>query len=829
MYFNPMYNRKIQTRSFSQIMKNFVFFLCILFVVTHAQNPAMSQMIRQYIQQGGKPSKAQKMLREYKENKEKSGKDAIDEMAEKDTLADTTSKKKTGQLSVYESMIRGISIDPDQILDSLHIFGHDVFKKSRRSSFSSDDFISVPASYPVSVGDEVIIKLWGRINEEHKVVVDRDGRINIPHMGPVSVAGLPFSAMQKNIIDRVQSIEGVQASVTMGELRSIQIFCMGEVESPGMYTVGALTNVTSALFAAGGPTKNGSLRHIELKRNGKRIKKLDFYNFLLSGNNYTNLRLKSGDVVFVPTVNKMAAIAGNVRQSALYEINDNTSLKDFIGLAGGMTPAAWTNKIQVERYSDNQYQIVLDLHTESGSALPEFAIQDGDIVKIFPIVVKDHNVVYLAGNVSRPGKYELTEGMKINSILGSYDLLLSGTYFEYAVIKRFEPPTFQESIIPFNLSRVLEDTTVTDNIFLKPKDEIYVFHRDFFEPDRKVAIGGAVTNPDDYLLLENMTVRDLIIQAGGLSEDASPERGELYRRTFDQANVTTQKIEFCVQCALDDDPEHNFELNKLDRVFIRSKRGWEEEKKVTLAGEFIYPGTYVLLEGETLGQLIRRAGGFSRNAYLTAAVFTRESVREREKEKTDEYARMLEMDIMKFTGEMASKEKGAEAQALLQQQLANLEKLKAVKPLGRVVINLTNPAGYEHFMLEGSDSLYIPKDISTVSVIGEVYNPSTFKLDNKLHTTRYYIQLAGGYKEHADKRNTYVIKANGTVLTQKMTNVNRYELEPGDAVVVPQRIKYVSGFKVFGETISTLVNITAITTSIATLILLLRGSNNSGE
>ena len=223
-------------------------------------------------------------------------------------------------MSIYENIIKDNIVDPDTILKTLGIFGQDVFKKSKPTTFAPENYFATPADYPVGSGDEINILLWGRINEEYRLKVDRDGRINIPHLGPIPVAGLPFSAMQKIILDRMQSIEGVQASITMGELRSIGVFIVGEVRSPGMYTVSALSNVTNALFAAGGPSKRGSLRDIQLKRNGNLIATIDFYDFLLSGKDNTGIRLKSGDVIVVPIVKKMAAVAGNMRRSALYEI-----------------------------------------------------------------------------------------------------------------------------------------------------------------------------------------------------------------------------------------------------------------------------------------------------------------------------------------------------------------------------------------------------------------------------------------------------------------------------------------------------------------------------
>ena len=226
-------------------------------------------------------------------------------------------------------------------------------------------------------------------------------------IGPVPVAGIPFKSMQRNIVNRIQNIEGVQASVSMGTLSDVRVFIIGDVNVPGQYTVSAMTNVTNALFYADGFSKQGSMRNVKLKRNGRTIKTFDFYDFLMAGDNFSNIRLKTGDVIFVPVVKKMAAIAGNVRRSALYELKGKTTLKDMIQLAGGLTPAAWVNRIQIERFQDNDQKVVLDLEVSSAENLPDFEIDDGDIIKIFPVVMLDKNAVYLSGNVLRPGKYEL--------------------------------------------------------------------------------------------------------------------------------------------------------------------------------------------------------------------------------------------------------------------------------------------------------------------------------------------------------------------------------------------------------------------------------------
>ncbi len=728
-----------------------------------------------------------------------------------DSLRLDSLEKIPEEFSIYEKLLKKEIINPDSILEDLEIFGHSVFRKVKSPQFKSENQISVPADYPVASGDEIIILLWGRINEEHHLTVDRNGKVNIPRIGPVSVAGLPFKAMQKNLTNRIQTIEGVQAAVSMGTLSDIRVFVVGEVNIPGQYTVSALTNVTNALFFADGFSKNGSMRHVKLKRNGRTIKTFDFYKFLLSGDNFGNVRLKTGDVIFIPVVKKMAAIAGNVRRSALYELKDKTGLKDLIDLAGGLTPNAWVNRIQVERFQEKKQQVVLDLDITAGERLPDFTIEDGDIVKIFPVVQFDKNAVFLSGNVTRPGKYEFRENMRVSDLLNSYDHFLPETYFNYAVIRRQEPPSYAERIISFNLGKVLEDSSSPENIALAPLDNIIIYNQDFFERDREVSIDGSVTNPGTYKLLENMCVKDLILEAGGLSEEASNERGELYKRTFEDEEVHTEKIDFNISAAMQDNPDHNIPLSKFDHVSIRPKQGWEEQKTISLVGEFNYPGSYIVLEGETLGNLIKRAGGFKPDAYLSAAIYTRESVKKLEKERTEEYINKLELDIVNLSNEMTLKGNTApEAQALLDRQKQLLDKLKKMEPIGRVVIDFENEENYRDLQIEDGDVFYVPKDKSTVSVIGEVFNPATFVIDKADSRVYHYIQLSGGYKENANKRDVYVIKANGSVRTRKMVRLSRYNLEPGDAVVVPFKLPQTDQrFKIFLETTKDILAITS--------------------
>jgi protein involved in polysaccharide export with SLBB domain len=774
-----------------------------------ASSERMQQLINEYQKQKGTPV-APATEREIKSNG--SGVQTLD------TTTPPENSFVGSMYSVYENILRNINIHPDSTLSLLSVFGFDVFSQTKPSTFAPSDFASVPADYPIYAGDEIIVMLWGRINEEYRLQVLRTGTINIPRIGPVSVAGLPFEMVQKNILDRVVSIEGVHASVTMGQLRSVGIYIVGEVTSPGFYTISSLSNITNALFAAGGPTKRGSLRNIQLKRNGKLVTAIDYYDFLLSGSDRSGLRLQSGDVIYVPIVQSMAAIAGNVRRSGLYELKGKTQLSDLIRLAGGMTPSAWTNRIQVERFINRQFQGVLDIESSNDELTP-LEILDGDIVKIFPILMKDKNTVYLSGNVLRPGKYEFREGMHITDIIHGYKDLLPESYFNYAIILRQNPETFSYQIFPFNLRLALDTpSSASNNLPLESKDEVVIYNKDFFEPDRNISIDGAVTKPGTFKLLENMKIRDLILQAGGLRLEASRIRGELYRRNVEGKQAETQQIEFCVECTMRDDTSHNLLLLRSDRVYIRQKQGWEDERKVTLIGRFVYPGTYVILEGETLGSLLRRSGGFKEDAYLSASVFTRKSVKDLEVKRKNEYLQQLDINMLNLSSELALNDKNQEAKELRSQLAGLRSKLGEIASSGRVVIDLAKSEQIDSFSLEDSDVVYVPRNMNTISVIGDVYNPSTFTFNSGKLSPWYYIESSGGLKETADKKHIYIVKANGLIITNSMQHISSVSLEAGDAVVIPQRVRFTGAGKIFQDTIDAIFKIATVAAVIFTFI-----------
>jgi len=793
-------------------------------VVTHAQSVVSSELMRQL----RNDRNASEQINRYLRNP--SARDSL--MNRAASAADSAALDSVGllaadslsappdtearQYSVYEDMFMGKDVYPDSLIPRLRPYGYEVFSRPRSHSLGPGDMGSVPADYPVRAGDEVRVHLWGRINEEYTLKVSREGTLSIPHnVGPVAVAGLSFGAMQRAVTDKLKNIEGVNVTLSMGELRPIGVYIVGEVGAPGFHTVSPLTSVTNALFAAGGITRRGSLRGVRLMRGGKLVAEVDFYEFLNTGSDRTGLRLQPGDVIAVPVARQMAAVVGNVRRSALYELKKPTKLSEALDLAGGVSPAGWMGRVQVERYQDNSRHIVLDV--DSASAAPDFLIQDGDMVKVFPVLSKGENAVYLSGNVLRPGRYELKSGMRVRDIIGGHGDLLPEAYFDYAVILRKTYPSYLDRIVSFNLGKALEDAGSADNVALEERDEVIVYNSDYFNPDRSVSVEGAVTAPGSYKLLDNMTVRDLILQAGGLSDDASKERGELYRRQSRDESVVTKKIEFSIDGAMNGDPSQNVVLARNDRIFIRSMRGWESERSVRLGGQVYYPGVYVAFEDETLGDLVKRAGGFKPDAYLPAAVFTRQSVKAMEESRMKLYNNELGTDMIRLSIEMASR--GVNVSSLLEQQMMLRQTLDSVTVLGRVMIDMTDEEQYKSFVLEDGDELFVPRNLSTVSVLGEVYNPATFRLNAQRPTVTHYLDIAGGPKESADRKAIYVVKANGSVVSNKVMRVNTINLEPGDVVIVPAKIRYTNNFKLFIDSADATLKIGSFLAAVVTLII----------
>ncbi|PKN17318.1 MAG: hypothetical protein CVU71_16175 [Deltaproteobacteria bacterium HGW-Deltaproteobacteria-6] len=579
-------------------------------------------------------------------------------------------------------------------------FGFDFFSEAAVRVVSDRKDGPVPLKYRIGPGDEVKLLLWGRINAQHDLTVDRDGKITIPQIGPLFVAGMTFEEMSKQIIKQSEQVVGTNVDISMGSLKTIPVFVLGDVRRPGSYTIGSFATITDALLLAGGPTEIGSMRHVQLKRKGQLITTFDLYDLLLKGDKSKDVTLMAGDVVFVPVTELMVGIAGNVRRPAIYELRGRHDLESIIELAGGIVPAAYTQQIQVERIIKSERQVILDINDKNLEKAAAVKLQDADLIKIFSIVDTNVNVVTLHGNVKRPGKYEIKAGMRLSDLIKDAGELLPETNLEYALVKRLKPPQMTSELIPFNLKKLLQKDPAS-NIELQPQDQVYVFNQwqfkdkpavliegeirgdcqvaqDMIMDQKKVdaelvlqdlksmeddlrkqglynlanaakAIGEETQNngrtpaesvrilkgelarmgrPDlvdrlqsmenrlritcSFGLVGNMRVKDVILSAGGLTNDSYLEKGEIIRTS---PGRVYQTLYFNIARAMEGDPEHNLVMQGEDRIVIHSI--WEQvyKKSAVIDGEVAKPGSYQYTEGMTVRDLVFKGGNILESAY----------------------------------------------------------------------------------------------------------------------------------------------------------------------------------------------------------------------
>ncbi len=347
-------------------------------------------------------------------------------------------------------------------------FGYYFFREAAVNVTADRRDIPVPMNYMVGPGDEVKILLWGRVNGQHDLVVDRDGKIVLPQIGPIYVAGLTFEEMSKKVISQAHQIVGASVDISMGSLKTIPVFVLGDVCRPGTYTVGSLATVTDALLMAGGPTDIGSMRRIQVRRKGRIAGSFDLYDLFLKGDRSGDMTLHRDDVVFVPVVGPIVGVAGNVRRPAIYELKGDAELEHVFALAGGIIPSAYLQQIQVSRVQNNERQVIVDLNNRELGKSTGFQMQDADLVRVFSVVDIDRNAVHLAGNVRRPGKFEYKPGMRVRDLIGGMDNLLDETSLDYALIKRVRLPERSTMLVPFSLRRLFMEKDAAADIELKP-------------------------------------------------------------------------------------------------------------------------------------------------------------------------------------------------------------------------------------------------------------------------------------------------------------------------------------------------------------------------
>ena len=713
--------------------------------------------------------------------------------------------------SVYISRLFLSRLEVEEAEQLVH-FGHDLFdpRMEPEKPLMGDSY-PVSDAYVIGPGDEIIVKLWGRLEGTHRMQVDRDGKIFFPKLGPMYVAGKTFGELKTYIRKKVGAIAEVRADILLGELKGFPVSVVGEVKAPGMYQVSSFHTVLQAITMAGGIKDIGTLRRIQIKRGGETVTDVDIYDFLLKGDITHDIRLHTGDAIFVPVAGPLVAVVGEVRRQAIYELKQEKSIGDVLAMAGGLSPSAYKRRVQVERLEGNVARTVVDLNLEEiEKSLSSFSLQDGDILRILPVLEEEENVVQVEGNVQRPGKYEWKPGLTVGSLIPDEKFFLPETFLDYALITRLVGPERQKEAIPVDLRKIVIERDAASDVALKPMDTLMVWSITAFQEEKTATVGGEVRDPGEYEIYPGMHVSDLVMLGGGLTPNASLGKAELSR--LDEQNKTTI-LEIDLGKALSGDESQDIPIRDRDLLVVRPIPYLQEVRYITISGEVRSPGVYAARRGERLSSILQRAGGFTNDAFPQGAVFTRVSVQERQQELINRTVEQLEAEVARTAAregataldveDVAAQKQVLEARKLL------LQRLKQVRAKGRVVIRLTAldklKGSDSDLVVEHGDTLEIPRQAEVVNVMGRVYNPTAVVYNPSNDTAAYYLHKVGGPTEDADEEHIFVVKADGSVMTKDTVGEGLWffgsgdfldtKVGPGDAIVVPEKLVYVRVMK----------------------------------
>jgi len=719
----------------------------------------------------------------------------------------------------------------------LNIFGQSLFRNVP-STFAPVDRIPVTPDYLIGPGDELLVRAWGQIDVNYRAIVDRTGAIYLPKVGPISGAGVRYDQLNpylKSAISRV--FKNFELDVTLGRLRAVQVFVVGQVRRPGSYTVSSLSTLVNALFASGGPSKRGSMRRILLRREGKDVTSFDLYDLIAFGDKTKDVQLLSGDVILVPPVGRLVALAGSVNVPGIYELKEHETLGEVLGYAGGFTTTASGQKTFIDRIDDRQIRHTAELEFSNAGLKSE--LRDGDIIRVLHISPKFDNAITLRGNVAVPGRYPWREGMRVKDLIPSRDALVTQEFWkrQNKLAVDLESLTFKSrDEVEQDRYRELEnhDRTAPAN---QPGSQNMAPDQYQAPPPSTPSGQDRRTQPD--LRTQQQRDEDLAARVGRIEAQRIKEeqlKNEVKRsaaevnweyaviQRMDPQDLSTHLVPFNLGKAIAGDEGQNVVLQPGDVITIFSQNDMQvpagqQTKFVRLEGEFLTAGVYQVQPGETLRRLISRVGGLTPEAYLYGAEFTRESTREDQQKRLDEYINELEKSIERnASGQRAltGDEAVAERQAV-ESQRRLLDKLRQMKATGRVVLELKPTADnlreLPDLMLEDGDRLLVPFKPATVNVIGSVYNSNSF-IFKPGKTVSDYMRLSGGPTKNGDKSRSFVIRADGTTLSGNGHNalfLNNFEearLMPGDTIVVPEKLDkgaLLRGFKDWTQIISTFV------------------------
>jgi polysaccharide export outer membrane protein len=685
---------------------------------------------------------------------------------------------------------------------SLKPFGYDLFANAP-TTFAPAASIPVSSDYLLGPGDTLDILFYGKTNTAFSLEINREGFVDFPQLGPVGLAGLTYGEAKDMLQARIAAqIIGTQVSISMGSLRSMQVFVLGEAFKPGAYTVSSLSTITHALVSSGGVSDIGSLRNIQLKRQGKLVATLDLYDLLLAGDTSNDVRVQAADVIYIPTVGDLASIEGQVLRPAIYELKGTESIQDLVELAGGMGPKAFAQSARLQRINFDGFMTTLDVdltQSEDKSA----SLRGGDHLTVDAITNYKKDVVSLQGAVRHEGDFAWRDGMRVSDIVATRDKLNPDADLGAVMLVREIPNSADIEMLIFSFERVLADFSSEDNQRLMSRDKIIVLsaygdratqispyitqlkrQATLGTSAKIVASGGTVRFPGEYPLVEGMSIDDLIRLSGGLVESAYSQSAEIARIDLSNPNRAVSSI---VVSSLTG--SSTMALQPSDYVEFRTIPDFRETQTISLEGEFVFPGTYAFDKGENLSSVIQRAGGFTDEAFVGGSIFLREALKIREQQELDRLAKVLNDDLNADRLRDANSNIAVDDAQLTLQRNA-IEALASAEAQGRLVIPLMKIVNFsvDDVALKTNDRLLIPKLSQEVTVIGEVQRPTSYLYDASFSQADYLMQ-SGGIKPSADKRGIYVVKAGGQVIMPTRGwfrfRSAQANIGPGDTIVVP--------------------------------------------
>jgi len=699
----------------------------------------------------------------------------------------------------------------------LAVFGHALFAQPP-ATFAPVTDAQVPSDYVLGPGDELRVHIWGQIDADLRMEVDRSGRIYIPKVGEVSVTGVRYGELEgylKQAVERV--FKSFSLTVAIGRLHSIQVFVVGQAKAPGVYTISSLSTLINAVFESGGPSPQGSLRHIQLRRGDKVIQEFDLYDLLLKGDKSHDVALQSGDVVYIPPVGALVGITGSVNAPAIYELRDGVTLGALIETAGGLNVMADGSSVTIERIADHQARTALQFPLDAAGLA--FAVKGGDIIHVSSIVPRFDDTITLRGYVANPGRFPFVPGMHVRDLLPNARALLPREYWlnrasttdarqtEYPIRKQVpktdrNPRTVDQSETGSNTAQQSQASLVTDQSEITPvrSQTIPEYYRDLARSETvtDADASGSAHQGADRSAQPDMLTSELLKLVPSINW-----RYALIQRV-DSATLQTTLIPFDLgKAVIDADPASNLALQPGDIVTVFSQKDIvapqeAQTRYVKVEGEVEHPGIYELAEGQTLKDLLQSAGGLTSKSYPYAARLTRESARAEQQRGLDQMVNTAEAELRasKVSTVASSSDPGAVAANETAQQ-SLLASLRAMRASGRVVLAMSPDASsigdFPQMLMEDGDRIVIPAQSNTVTVSGAVYNPASFVYDGR-RKVGDYLQLAGKGRLNSNPGHAFVLRADGTVISRQEAGgmfhggFDQLPMHPGDQIVVPEKV-----------------------------------------